>query len=120
MNETIKERWLSALRSNKFPQTKEHLKDNNGFCCLGVLCEIAVEDGVIAPPIKDPVTLEWLYENEGGTLPLKVMEWAEISDENPYVEYIEDGVSHYDSLSELNDSKNKNFTQIADIIEREL
>lgn len=120
MNETIKERWVSALRSKKFPQTKEHLKDNNGFCCLGVLCEIAVEDGVIAPPTKHPVTLEWLYENEGGTLPPKVMEWAEINEENPYVEYTQDGGYFYDSLSELNDAKSMTFPEIADIIEKEL
>lgn len=36
----LKDAWLTALRSGKYEQTKETLRDNNGFCCLGVLCDI--------------------------------------------------------------------------------
>ena len=32
--------WLEALRSGKYPQTKGHLRDDTGFCCLGVLCDL--------------------------------------------------------------------------------
>lgn len=32
--------WVKALRSGKFKQTEGVLKDKNGYCCLGVLCEL--------------------------------------------------------------------------------
>jgi hypothetical protein len=116
MNEEIKERWVSALRSNKYNQTTEFLKDDDGFCCLGVLCELAVEDKVIDPAFRHAESLRWFYEDDYGILPSKVQEWAGLH-ENPWVQYDEDGLSHYSSLSELNDEKRKTFREIADIIE---
>lgn len=32
--------WVDALRSGKYQQTQDVLKNKNGFCCLGVLCEV--------------------------------------------------------------------------------
>jgi len=40
MNPRIKQRWLDALRSGEYKQTMENLQDMNGFCCLGVLCDL--------------------------------------------------------------------------------
>jgi len=46
MNPEVKARWVKALRSGEYGQTKEVLKDTGGFCCLGVLCDVfAKEDG---------------------------------------------------------------------------
>lgn len=40
MNKRIKAKWLKALRSGKFKQTRALLKDEQGgYCCLGVLYE---------------------------------------------------------------------------------
>jgi len=33
------QRWLDALRSGKYQQTPGRLRDGNGYCCLGVVCE---------------------------------------------------------------------------------
>lgn len=34
--------WLASLRSGKYKQGHGYLKDNqDGYCCLGVLCELA-------------------------------------------------------------------------------
>lgn len=33
-------KWIKALRSGKYKQTKNKLRNNGGFCCLGVLDEI--------------------------------------------------------------------------------
>lgn len=33
--------WLAALRSGKYKQSGGWLKSPDGYCCLGVLCEIA-------------------------------------------------------------------------------
>lgn len=35
--------WIDALRSSKFPQAKMTLKSLDGYCCLGVGCEIKGE-----------------------------------------------------------------------------
>lgn len=35
-----------ALKSGKYPKCKDKLETHNGFCCLGVACKIAEEDGV--------------------------------------------------------------------------
>lgn len=37
----FKVKWLKALRSGKYQQTKHTLHDGNGYCCLGVACNIA-------------------------------------------------------------------------------
>ena len=33
--------WVPALRSGNYKQTRERLRDENGYCCLGVVCDIA-------------------------------------------------------------------------------
>ncbi len=39
--QTLKERWLEALRSGKYQQAKNFLRrDETHFCCLGVLCDV--------------------------------------------------------------------------------
>jgi hypothetical protein len=40
MNKIVKKKWLNALRSGEYKQTSECLRDSNGYCCLGVLCEV--------------------------------------------------------------------------------
>ena len=46
MNERIKQKWIKRLRSDKYEQGEGKLKSNDKYCCLGVLCEIAVEEGI--------------------------------------------------------------------------
>lgn len=53
MDQKLKDRWVKALRSGKYKQVKEslraevydeetgHYRDEIGYCCLGVLCEVA-------------------------------------------------------------------------------
>lgn len=36
----LKEKWLEALESGKYPKGKHHLNRKGHFCCLGVLCEV--------------------------------------------------------------------------------
>lgn len=46
MNKEIKERWIEALESGKYPQGRGALRRTrpnasaDEFCCLGVLCDI--------------------------------------------------------------------------------
>ncbi len=36
----IKKKWVIALKSEKFKQANGVLKNELGYCCLGVLCEV--------------------------------------------------------------------------------
>lgn len=43
----IKAEWLRRLRSGEYPQTRRGvLRAGGGYCCLGVLCDIAVCQGI--------------------------------------------------------------------------
>jgi hypothetical protein len=41
MDAELKAKWVEALRSGKYKQTKNRLQRDGKFCCLGVLCEVA-------------------------------------------------------------------------------
>jgi len=40
VNKKLLTKWCDALTSRKYKQTKGSLRDNDGYCCLGVLCDI--------------------------------------------------------------------------------
>lgn len=126
MNKEIKQKWIEALRSGKYKQgtaalrKKDYLqKGKPEFCCLGVLCEIAIKEGVIKDPKKyDRYYNTYLYPEIYGDqlLPLKVVKWAGLEDVNPSVI---GPLGKTTSLADLND-KGFNFTEIADLIEQKL
>ena len=41
MKAEIAKIWVDALRSGEYGQTRNWLKMDNDFCCLGLLCEIS-------------------------------------------------------------------------------
>ena len=112
MNPQIKQKWVDALRSGEYQQTQNRLHDENGFCCLGVLCDLYLKEN----------QLEWELVNNGNyyefqykakILPLSVREWVGVGEGNPLVN---DGHS---TLAELNDG-GSTFNEIADVIEKQL
>jgi hypothetical protein len=40
MDKDIKEKWVKALRSGEYKQTRHVLRDDDGHCGLGVLCAV--------------------------------------------------------------------------------
>lgn len=40
MDKKVKVKWLKALRSGRYKQTRQKLYDGKGYCCLGVLCRV--------------------------------------------------------------------------------
>lgn len=51
MNQELKDRWVTALLSDKYTQGRGRLQTNdNKFCCLGVLCDILQPEGWIEEP----------------------------------------------------------------------
>jgi hypothetical protein len=71
----IKVRWREALESQKYPQSNGRLKSVRGFCCLGVLGDLAVEDGVASWNENDLVVKN-TNEVERAAFPLSLLEWA--------------------------------------------
>lgn len=142
MNQEIKERWAAALESGEFKQGTQQLAvesviqdpvtgrpvmDADGkyvverhYCCLGVLCELARRDGVVAT-----------YRDADAHLPRAVSDWAELPDGRPEVpvEALQDGDTpswpdlrrniHSGLLDVLNDN-GCTFNRIAALIREHL
>lgn len=98
MNPEVKSKWLEALRSGKYIQTKTALKRGNGYCCLGVLCDVVEPDMWKGDTHRDVTSLPDLDLRE-------------------HV-----GLDYEDAtkLSEMNDTGGKSFSEIADYIEANL
>lgn len=79
MKPNIKKLWLKALSSGKYKQGtgKLHNVKTDRHCCLGVLCELAANEGIIKKKITNGVC-NFGMDNE--LLPIKVMKWAGITD----------------------------------------
>ena len=118
MNEEIKKKWVGALRSGEYKQGRSILynREDNTFCCLGVLCDLAVKEGIVTTIVgttEDIVDCTFFgMEKAYEYLPEEVMEWANLSDNAPFV-----GIY---TLTELNDDFKMSFENIADRIEKHL
>ena len=71
--------WITALRSGKYKQGIGKLKAKGVdgtelcHCCLGVLCELAVEQGIIGPSTQRAENSYYYYFGHNwSTLPLDV------------------------------------------------
>lgn len=77
MNENVK-KWVAALRSGKYKQGTCALNKNGKFCCLGVACEVAIENGLkVAKETIDILDgkVNICYNGYAGVLPLIVQSW---------------------------------------------
>jgi hypothetical protein len=115
--------WLEALRSGDYEQTTGMLhrlggEDFEGWCCLGVLCDIA-------PNIDREEVLRGSDEVDGphedfdgcSTSPSrKVWQWAVGSTDITLSEMFEQA----NALISMNDDQCKSFSEIADWIEENL
>lgn len=98
------EEWIAALRSGEYKQTAGTLKDDRGFCCLGVACDISKLD-------------EWREEKYLGaslSLPLKVQFYFGIQGSEGSM-----SDRDYYALTGMNDC-GESFQKIANVIEEEL
>lgn len=123
MNEEIKAEWVKRLRDGR-RQGKgylevQHSDGSKSQCCLGVLCEIAKEQGVVEKAIvvdsleDGPSYVK--YDYHAGILPPHVADWAGLSRTDLSVSMAEG----QQSLTTLNDN-GASFEDIADLIEEHL
>lgn len=79
LKKRVKAQWVAALRSGEYQQGTGALRHGDDtYCCLGVLCELAVKAKVISAPERSSLTASYEYGEEGNpsTLPEEVVEWA--------------------------------------------
>ena len=129
MREDVKGRWVAALRSGDYKQTRETLRDCDGFCCLGVLCDLYIRETEDTHSLRArawevkrvfhvPVvgTGVDLYEN--AVLPNPVREWAGMeTDDGSFSDDEKFYPTSLKCLSGLND-KGSSFEELADVIEK--
>lgn len=125
--------WVEALRSGQYPQGYGVLTRLNepgepaSFCCLGVLCELAIADGA---PVRVENYGSRAYDGETGGLPLSVRRWAGLDNGNPVIQRWTEpepcgvcGVVHENregglTAAAANDTRRYDFNKIADLIEK--
>jgi hypothetical protein len=108
----VRKLWVEALRSGKYQQARGVLskklspsKGGQGFCCLGVLCELAVKYKIISEPTLSGN--QFFYDGQNEVLSSKVRHWVGLK------------TILSTCLTSLNDHDKKTFKTIADVIESE-
>ena len=121
----VRKKWAENLRSGKYAQGQGMLNNSGkNFCCLGVLCEMAVDEGLLVRGDESGTYVNYWRasgdrfsskdaSNTG--LPQNVVEWAGLCD---FSGTYRDENNALTSLIQANDS-GKTFNEIADIIEAE-
>lgn len=120
MNGDVKEAWVAALRSDEYPQSRGELRARDGYCCLGVLTDLAVKAGVGVRWWQDGDGFYGVERLEGGlcypedglVLAPVVRDWAGLDANDPSI--------GGKSLSDLNDGECLSFDEIADLVEENL
>lgn len=141
MIKDIKEKWVTALRSGEYTQTRQCLRKGDTFCCLGVLSDIYISETDAAKwqrgnAYDEIRVLTWKQEPENeedyedrfeeSELPKPVQRWADV-DEFAMTTLMEmnDGQKDY-TITELTTLKRpytippQPFSVIADWIEENL
>jgi len=111
MKKEIADQWLAALRSGQYTQGRGALRDckdgQEAFCCLGVLCELAVLEGK-AERFGNS------YSDCKVFLPRSVAEWSGMSQ----IDGSLPETMAKPALFQLNDDKGWSFEQLAEHIEK--
>lgn len=103
INEQEFNKWIVALRSGKYKQTKYKLQDENGFCCLGVACKEIINNPSV--DINGKLAGKFPIQQSNSPLWLKTIsaDFYLIAGESP--------------LTGLNDNQEYTFDEIADLLE---
>ncbi len=98
------QKWVEALRSGKYLQTTSALQDKQGYCCLGVACELFIPK--IDQNLNSDMTIRGSVPEQQRNAPL----WLQTIDD---VFYAKSGIF----LTNLNDANHLTFNEIADVLE---
>lgn len=111
------QKWIAALRSGKYKQTKGALQTRQGYCCLGVACKVSIPEEYIELNDNGFIAGSEPYEHNQPYAPL-------------WLQYVNDDFAKKTSqpLSGLNDEgvnqpdedeviEPFSFSEIADLLE---
>lgn len=104
MNSEMKANWLKALRSGEYEQCKGRLRLGNGYCCVGVLCNISGQGKWMEGQILRNLQ-EYVYLGKRISYPIGPK--------------LIDNVAVNDAIVNMNDG-GKSFAEIADYLETNL
>lgn len=102
MNPEIKILWLDALKSGEYKQGRHALckinkKGEKEYCCLGVLCEVAIKNGIDLR-IEDHDG-EFSYDGNVAYHPKKVADWSGLTNTDASLLIrINDGSDSFESV----------------------
>ena len=130
MNPEVKQKWIDALRSGKYEQGSEKLRSVEGYCCLGVLCDLYAKEKENQWEFcgNEETNLQrhdyWYFDGESEFLPFIVSDWAGLNINNPKIGIVveDDFFGEYfdtDAIANLNDS-GYTFSYLANLIEEQL
>lgn len=116
MKKVVLDLWVKALRSGEYTQGHGTLRatDKDGkprLCCLGVLCEVAIKEGVPLTTTEEEYSSGGTYVTYDGASaypPESVEEWAGLTNTS--------GLHRHDPAS-WNDSDHETFETIASRLE---
>lgn len=116
MKKKIADKWVAALRSGQYQQARGLLRDDDGYCCLGVLCDIS-EKGEWRNRRHDDISWDFISDGiqvENSVLPYDVQLWAGIQQREGRFTGPND---QNWCLAAMND-EGRSFEEIATIIEK--
>lgn len=124
--------WVQGLRSGRFPQGRGHLKgltqgpidadgnrqpDTLDYCCLGVACEVAMENGVKMAIVAYGLNpIDYGFNGTSTSLPDLVAQWLGLGYETNPVIVDSDGL--FVRAIRANDNLRWRFVHIADHLVR--
>jgi len=140
----VRAKWTAALRSGEYVKTRNklHKLDPTGkyhsYCCLGVLCDLAVKEGIIPPAVEKNSPYIFGYKDDtldghsfssirDNDVPQKVRTWSGLCDSTGAFSPIEEfkgvkfksGSASLNNLAQINDHTDLTFSDLADFIESE-
>lgn len=126
MKKEVADLWIAALESGEYAQaigTLQQTEDTRlgdkvypkGFCCLGVLCEVAIKNGFHVEKMSEGGLKKVAYDGAYDYLPNTVREWAGMKSTSGEFSIEDDPDRDSAELIDLNDN-GKTFKEIAQII----
>jgi len=117
-----KQDWIDALESGQYEQGKFALKNNNEFCCLGVLCDLFVKEGIgeWEEDVNTNDDVEFIYEGVTfrGTIPSSI--YTKFGLDTSIGDDTDTYVTLLNYLVTMNDVDGRSFKEIAEVIKEKL
>lgn len=113
---------VAALRSGKYLQgrgrLKEIFKDSISYCCMGVMCEVAMEHGVVLDVARHPLgnfSMFVIFDGSAAFLRRNVLDWLGVGDNGELDGDLVIGMDGNETIaaSYANDELKWDFEQIA-------